>query len=147
MGGGVFFLNLWAGLYMMEPLKKHPYVKLGEKIKSVRESIEQFKNIDNFSKATDIKKGNLYNYERGKTLPPIDKLLRICKSLDKTTSYLLLPLLKLKTPDKELVEIWDTLKNARNNSDEWSVVKNAVVGLNIVLHGIKEDRGKDQLMR
>ena len=47
---------------MIEPRKKHPYVKLGERIKSVRESIDQFKNIDNFSKATDIKKGNLYNY-------------------------------------------------------------------------------------
>ena len=87
---------------MIEPRKKHPYVKLGERIKRVRESNEQYKNIDNFSKATDIKKGNLYNYEQGKTLPPIDKLLRICESLDKTPSYLLLPLLKLKTPDKEL---------------------------------------------
>jgi len=127
---------------MVEPQKKHPYIKLGERIKEVRESIEQYKNINNFSKATDIKKGNLYNYEQGKTLPPIDKFLRICKSLNKTPSFLLLPLLKLKTPDKELVEIWDMLKNARNHSYEWSVVKNAMVGLNIVLDGIKEDKKK-----
>ena len=48
---------------MIELRKKHPYVKLGERIKRVREGLEQYKNIDNFSKATDIKKGNLYNYE------------------------------------------------------------------------------------
>ena len=127
---------------MIESRKKHPYVKLGERIKEVRESLEQYKNIDNFSKATDIKKGNLYNYEQGKTLPPIDKFLILCKTLNKSPSYLLLPLLNLKQSDKELVTYWDKIKDLRYKPEEWEAVRTVMAMLDVYLLGLHEKREK-----
>jgi transcriptional regulator with XRE-family HTH domain len=112
--------------------KEYPYSDFGKRIKKCREE----KNMDmkTYAEITKIKESSLYKYEQGKIFPPIENFMRICKALDVTPSYLLLPLLKLDPPDEDLINIWKKIKEWRENKDTWEIVKHMIMSMDIYLH-------------
>ena len=69
----------------------------------------------------------------GRVFPPIDKFVRICKALDVTPSYLLLPMLELEPKDRDLVMMWKRIKELRKNQEGWDLVKSMMLGIELYL--------------
>lgn len=83
--------------------KKYKYSAFGEQLRRLVRS--KYGNLKTFSKLTGINISDLYEYEIGRIFPPIEKFLLICRTLDKTPSFMLLPLCELSAENKELVSI------------------------------------------
>jgi transcriptional regulator with XRE-family HTH domain len=93
----------------MREHKKYKYSAFGEHLRRLVRS--KYGSIKTFSKLTGIKISDLYEYEIGRIFPPIEKFLIICKILEKTPSFMLLPLCNLSAEEKELVNMTMLIKD------------------------------------
>ena len=93
--------------------KAYKYSVFGERLRNIRE--KKYPDIATFAKTINIKKGNLYNYELGRIFPPINNFIKICKLLDKSPDYFLLPMIDLKQEDEELIDIINRIKYVWEN--------------------------------
>ena len=89
--------------------KKYKYVDFGNHLRKINR--EKFKDINVFSKSVDIPSSTLYDYEIGRIFPPIEKFIRICKTLNKSPEYMLSTLLDMGVKDKKILEIIERVKN------------------------------------
>jgi transcriptional regulator with XRE-family HTH domain len=119
--------------------KGYPYSEFGKRIKKCREEINM--DMETYSTITKINKASLYKYEQGKIFPPIDNFLKICKALDVTPSYLLLPLLELEPTDQDLVILWKRIKELRKNQEGWNLVKSMIMCIEIYLREQESAKG------
>ena len=117
---------------MEKDRKVYPHASFGKRLKEAREKTV-YKDMKKYSKITHIKEQTLYNYEQGRVFPPIDKFIRICKALDVTPSYLLLPLLKLDPLDEDLINLWKKIKEWRESKEAWEIVKHMIMSMDIYL--------------
>ena len=91
----------------------------------------------------------------GRVFPPIDKFVRICKALDVTPSYLLLPMLELEPKDRHKLsllyqkpskafcdnalhkikgsQVHTPIKELRKNQEGWDLVKSMMLGIELYL--------------
>jgi len=88
----------------MEEESKHKYVEFGRLLRKSRKI--KYGEIKNFSKATGIPEHLLYQYEIGRSFPPIENFITICKYLEKSPTYMLLPYLDLSNDEKEIISIY-----------------------------------------
>ena len=88
----------------MEEENKHKYVDFGNLLRKVRKI--KYGDIKSFSRATKIPEHLLYQYEIGRSFPPIENFITICKYLDKTPTYMLSPYLELSEDEKEIIYIF-----------------------------------------
>ena len=82
--------------------KEHKYAAFGKLVRSQRKL--KYGDIKAFSQATGISIKDLYGYEAGRTFPPIEKFISICKALDRTPSYMLIPLIDMQQEEQELIQ-------------------------------------------
>lgn len=87
------------------PKKCYAYSEFGTLLRKQRKL--KFGDIKSFSEATNIPPKDLYEYESGRTFPPIEKFVKICVCLDKSATYMLSPILKLDPIEKKLVQLFE----------------------------------------
>jgi transcriptional regulator with XRE-family HTH domain len=84
----------------------YEYSEFGKHLRSQRKL--KFDDMKAFSSANDIPSKDLYEYESGRTFPPIEKFVKICSCLDKSPTYLLSPILKLEHSEQEFLHLLKT---------------------------------------
>lgn len=107
------------------------YKKFGKKLRETRENNPYFKDMKNLSIATGIKDHALYKYEEGINFPTLEKFIKICKTLDKSPSYMLSPYLDLKPEGEEFLNIFAKMKELYHDSDAWKIIQSVILGLDI----------------
>ena len=115
--------------------------RFGKRLKNIR--LVKYENLNKLSEITGIARGTLYNYEEGKAFPPIDNFIRICEALDKTPSFLLKPFLKISLIDKDFLELFEKMKEFRNDPDAWELIEFMFLGLDIYSMEQRKDTLKD----
>jgi transcriptional regulator with XRE-family HTH domain len=84
--------------------KVYKYSDFGQHLRKMRKL--KYDNIKEFSITTNIPLKHLYEYERGRTFPPIEKFIEICKALDRTPTYMMTPLLDMQKDEQELMRFY-----------------------------------------
>ena len=125
---------------MPRPAKEHKYVSLGNHLKN--EIRNKYRDLKAFSKECGIPVQTLNTYETGRSFPPIDKFIMICKALDRTPSFMLAPLLDLRPKDEEFLNIFAQLKDFYQDSDAWKIIQTIFLGLDI--YNIEKSRNVEK---
>ena len=84
--------------------KKYEYSDFGKHLRSQRKL--KYGAIKSFSQATGIPPKDIYEYESGRTFPPIEKFITICKALERTPTYMLTPLFDMQKEEQELMRFY-----------------------------------------
>ena len=125
---------------MPRPTKDYKYVSLGKRLKD--EIVKKYRDIKTFSSICGIPAQTLSTYVVGRSFPPVDNFIKICKALDKTPSYILAPLLDLSLKDKEFLEIFAKMKEFYNDPDAWRLIRTVFLGLDI--YGFEKKRNTEK---
>ena len=126
---------------MPGPTKNYKYVSLGQHLKD--EIVKKYGDIKKFSEVCGIPAQTLSTYVVGRSFPPVDKFVIICKLLDKTPSFLLSPALDISPRDKDLLEMFAKLKEFYKDADAWRLIRTLFLGLEIYNVEKKESEEKD----
>lgn len=84
--------------------KAYKYSDFGQHLRQIRKL--KYSDIKELSKTTNIPLKHLYEYESGRSFPPIEKFIEICKALDRTPTYMMTPLLDMKKDEQELMRFY-----------------------------------------
>ena len=114
---------------MPRPAKKYKYVSLGKILKD--EILKKYGDIKKFSELSGIPKQTLSTYVIGRSFPPVEKFVTICKLLDRTPSYMLSPCLDLRPKDSEFLEMFAKMKQSYEDPDAWKLIQTIFLGLDI----------------
>jgi transcriptional regulator with XRE-family HTH domain len=109
---------------------KDIYALFGNRLKEIVK--EKYGSVSKFSEIVKLPTSVLYSYFSGENFPKLDRFIKICEVLDKTPSYLLMPLLELKEVDKKFLEIFNRLRNLYEDKELRYFVDTMVSGLEIV---------------
>ena len=113
-----------------EEHKYSEFVKILRKTRKIK-----YSEIKVFSKAVKIPKSLLYQYEIGRTFPPIENFIKICNCLNKSLTYLLSPNLKLSKSEQEILHIFEgiEIKEILNDKQISDILKFSLLGFEILL--------------
>lgn len=113
--------------------KVYKYKDFGDHLKRARRI--KYSNIKEFSRVTGISLKNLYEYERGRVFPPIEKLVAICKCLNRSPNYMLYPLLNFPSNEEQIIKIFEETETREMLKDQ-ELAKKLKFALNIlqILH-------------
>jgi transcriptional regulator with XRE-family HTH domain len=109
---------------------KDTYALFGNHLKKIVK--EKYGSVSKFSEIVKLPTSVLYSYFSGENFPKLDRFIKICEVLDKTPSYMLMPLLELKEVDKKFLEIFNRLRNIYEDKELRYFVETMVNGLEIV---------------
>jgi len=111
--------------------KVYKYKDFGDHLKRARKM--KYGDVKSFSKASGITLKLLYEYESGRVFPPIEKFIIICKTLDKSPTYMLSPLLDMNDQEKELIYLYqDTdVRGMLQDEDLKDILKFTLLGFQI----------------
>jgi transcriptional regulator with XRE-family HTH domain len=112
--------------------KQYKYSGFGKHLKKVRKL--NYSDIKEFSKITGIPLKLMYEYERGRTFPPIEKFITICKVLDKSPTYMLTPLLDMNQYERDLLLLYqDTdVREMLQDPELSNILKFTLIGYQIL---------------
>ena len=112
--------------------KRYKYADFGIFLKRTRKI--KYDDIQSFSRAADIPKKQLYEYESGRIFPPIEKFIKICKCLDKTATYMLSPLLEISQPEKEIMHMYSdfNIKELLQDAEIANIMKFILLGFQLL---------------
>lgn len=128
----------------MEEKNKYKYTAFGEHLRKLVRS--KYGSIKTFSKLTGINVSDLYEYEIGRIFPPIEKFLIICRTLEKTPSFMLLPLCELSTEDKELVRLTMLIKEILKDENIAPVLRIIIMAFEILYETRKHLKDHSDVM-
>ena len=84
--------------------KEYKNSDFGQHLRKLRKL--KYGNLKEFSQITNIPLKHLYEYESGRIFPPIEKFIAICKALDRTPTYMMLPLIDMQKDELELMRFY-----------------------------------------
>jgi len=120
----------------LEKSKKPKYTQFGDWLRKIRKEHEKYNDIDALSAATGIESKMLYMYEQGRHLPPLSKFIKICKTLNKTPSFVLQPLLDIPNPEeKDLIDFFDIFQSTYKSTTYKDLAKILILGLDLLQLG------------
>ncbi|MFW6138193.1 MAG: helix-turn-helix domain-containing protein [Spirochaetota bacterium] len=117
---------------MMAKNKDYKYRDFGRRLRKLIRI--KYGDVKQFSIATNINVKDIYDYENGRTFPPINKFITMCKALDKTPSYMLAPLMDLNSEDRRLLDIFDQIKEISKDREIKPIMEFILLGLEILSH-------------
>lgn len=114
--------------------KAYKYSDFGQHLRKIRKL--KYGNIKEFSKTTNIPLKHLYEYESGRSFPPIEKFIEICKALDRTPTYMMTPLLDMKKDEQELMRFFydNDVKEILQDPEITNILKFALCCLQLLYH-------------
>jgi hypothetical protein len=126
---------------MGENDKKYKYKDFGFHLE--KEIKNQYSDIKNFCKSAHIPYQTLNTYLIGRSFPPIKTFIKICKTLEKTPSYMLKPFLEIQKPEeRDLLDFFDIFQTTYRSKTYKELAKVMILGLNILQLG-KEIHGSE----
>ena len=114
--------------------KAYKYSDFGQHLRKIRKL--KYDNIKEFSKTTNIPLKHLYEYESGRTFPPIEKFIEICKALDRTPTYMMTPLLDMQKDEQELMRFYydNDVREILNEPEITKMLKFALSVVQLLYH-------------
>jgi transcriptional regulator with XRE-family HTH domain len=110
--------------------KPYTYADFGSHLKqNIR---ERYDTLKSFSAASGIPLKQLYDYESGRVFPPIEKFITICRHLDKTATYMLSPLLEIHPHEKELIAVYEEIREILDDEKVAPILQTIILGVVIL---------------
>ncbi len=126
--------------------KKYKYSDFGIHLKRSRKL--KYNDLKEFSRATGISLKLLYEYESGRTFPPIERFITICKELDKSPTYMLTPLLDMNRYERELLFLYqDTdIREMLKDPEVSGILNFTLIGFQILYQTRKHFNAKGDVV-
>jgi transcriptional regulator with XRE-family HTH domain len=115
-------------------MSENKYAEFGRHLRNTRKM--KYDDIKDFCNKTGIPPKIMYNYESGRTFPPIEKFIKICQCLDRSATYMLSPVLKLSDVGQEILILFEDtdLKDMLQDKEVSDLLKFTLLGFQILFH-------------
>jgi transcriptional regulator with XRE-family HTH domain len=126
--------------------KEYEYADFGKHIRNQRKL--KYSDMKAFSQATSISIKDLYGYECGRTFPPIEKFISICQALDRTPTYMMIPLYDMQKEEQDLIQFFyeNDLREILKDPEVRTILTFALSCLQLLYHTRKHSNTKSNII-
>jgi len=130
----------------MKEENKYKYAAFGKLVRKWRKL--KYGDMKAFSKASGIPEPLLYQYEIGRTFPPIENFITICNCLKKLPTYMLSPFLELRQSEQKLIKLYEEteFKELLQDEEIANILKFTLLGFQILYHTKKNFNDKNDVI-
>ena len=108
------------------------YADFGQHLKATRKL--KYDDIKEFCEETGIPLKMMYDYESGRTFPPIERFVKICQCLDRSATYMLSPILKLSSIEQDIMVLFEDagLKEIMRDQEVANMLRFTLFGFQLI---------------
>ena len=130
----------------MKEENKYKYAAFGKLVRKWRKL--KYGDMKSFSKVTGIPEPLLYQYEIGRTFPPIENFITICNCLHKLPTYMLSPFLELHQSEQKLIKLYEEteFKELLQDEEIANILKFTLLGFQILYQTKKHFNDKNDVI-